>query len=44
MKKIKCKKCPKEIEGYSVKHVRYLMEQHMLTHRKEEIQGEDENK
>ena len=33
MEKIKCPKCGKEIEGYSKKHVEFLMMQHELSHR-----------
>lgn len=38
MKSKKCdfKDCNKVIEGYSKKHVDWLMLQHKLTHRKEE--------
>jgi hypothetical protein len=37
MIKKKCKKCDKEIEGYSEKHVDYLMAQHDLAkHKKAE--------
>lgn len=41
MKKDKCKKCGKKIEGYSIKHVEFLMMQHMLKHRRE---GEENDK
>lgn len=31
MKKLICKQCNKTIEGYSSKHVKYLMAQHNLS-------------
>ena len=34
MKQIQCKKCGKLIEGYSQKHVNYLMAQHKLAKHK----------
>lgn len=38
MEKIKCDKCDKIIEGYSKKHVGYLMDQHKLSkHKKNDI-------
>jgi len=40
MKSKTCKKCGKVIEGYSNKHVDYMMAQHNLTHRKEEKSNE----
>lgn len=38
MKKLKCKYkgCDKEIEGYNIKHAKFLMTQHELKHRNEE--------
>lgn len=43
MEKIKCKKCEKVIEGYSLNHVNYLMMQHDLTHqRKEQLNKQEE--
>lgn len=36
MKKIKCYKCGKEIEGYNKNHVDHLMQQHMLKHSRNE--------
>ena len=32
MEKIKCDECPKVIEGYTKKQVRYLLRQHKLKH------------
>jgi hypothetical protein len=40
MEKTKCKRCGKEIEGYSKKHVEYLMMQHDLIHREEKKEEE----
>lgn len=40
MEKQKCKKCPKVVEGYSKKHVEYLMMQHDIKHRMEEKKQE----
>lgn len=37
-----CGICGKIIIGYNPKHVAYLMEQHNLKHRKEEIQSNAE--
>lgn len=45
MKSLKCKykDCDKVIEGYSKKHVQFLMSQHQLKHRNEEkIKREEE--
>ena len=39
MKSLTCKKCGKVIEGYSLKHVQFLMMQHELKHRREEKNG-----
>ena len=36
MRKAKCKRCGKVIEGYSKQHADYLLLQHNLTHRKKE--------
>lgn len=36
MKKLICNKCGKKIEGYTDKHVEFLMKQHMLKHKREE--------
>jgi hypothetical protein len=36
MKKEKCKKCGKVIEGFTDRHVNSMMEQHMIKHRNEE--------
>lgn len=33
MEKIVCKICGKVIEGYSDRHVSYLLDQHKLTHK-----------
>lgn len=33
MEEITCEICGKKIEGYSKNHVKYLMAQHMLTHK-----------
>lgn len=35
MIRIKCNKCNKEIEGYTEKHVNYLMAQHNLSKHQE---------
>jgi len=35
MKSMKCKQCPKVIEGYSDRHIEYMMMQHMLKHKME---------
>lgn len=46
MKSLKCKypNCDKIIEGYSDKHVKFLMAQHMLKHENEDKkQNEKEN-
>jgi len=43
MKKLKCKKCGQEIEGYSSTHVEYLMWQHDLKHRREEENKKEAN-
>ncbi len=32
MKKTECLKCGKVIEGYSDRHIEYLLEQHLLKH------------
>jgi len=37
-----CKKCGKLIEGYSQRHVDYLMMQHELKHRNEELNKQEE--
>jgi len=37
MKKIKCKYCDKEIEGYTVKQIEYLLKQHTLSKHPENI-------
>ena len=36
MKTIRCKICGKVIEGYSSKHVDYLLSQHNLKHKNDE--------
>lgn len=36
MEKKTCKRCGKEIEGYSKRHVEFLMMQHELKHRNED--------
>lgn len=43
MKKGKCKKCPKIIEGFSQKHVDTLMAQHMIKHQNEEKKRKKKN-
>ena len=49
MKKLKCKICGKEIEGYNSNHVKFLMKQHQLKHdlmsckEKKENESEHEN-
>jgi len=43
MKSKTCKICGKVIEGYSEKHVDYLMLQHQLTHRKEDKKCQPQN-
>ena len=37
----KCKYCDKEIEGYSEKHVDYMMKQHVLSKHEEEEEQEE---
>lgn len=44
MKSKTCKKCGKMIEGYSEKHVDYLMMQHELKHRNDELNLKQEEK
>jgi len=44
MKKLKCKVCGKEIEGYNKNHVKFLMMQHNLKHEREEKKNEKQNK
>ena len=41
MIKLKCKNCEKEIEGYSKRHVEYLMMQHELKHRNQEKENKE---
>lgn len=43
MLKQKCPKCEKVIDGYSQKHIEYLMMQHDLTHRKKEKEELSDN-
>ena len=42
MNKLKCIICDKEVEGYNKNHVKFLMMQHMLVHRKKD--NEDNKK
>lgn len=42
MEKQTCKRCGKEIQGYSHSHAEYLMLQHSLTHRHEEKKEQKE--
>ncbi len=35
MFKLKCLKCGKKIEGYTLNHVEHLMQQHELKHQRE---------
>ena len=37
MKKVKCPYCDKKIEGYSEKHIDYLLKQHILSKHKDRI-------
>ena len=43
MKSKKCKVCGKVVEGYSQKHVDYLMLQHGLIHRKDNLSVENKD-
>lgn len=43
MEKLICKKCGKEIEGYTKNHVEHLMQQHMLKHEREKKSNDDKN-
>tara|TARA_Y100000310_G_scaffold245823_1_gene250840 strand:+ start:72 stop:194 length:123 start_codon:yes stop_codon:yes gene_type:complete len=40
MEELKCDQCDRVLEGYSKRHVEYLMLQHKLTHRKEDKKDE----
>ena len=44
MNKEECEVCGKIIEGYSVEHTNYMMAQHKLTHRREKIEKEKQEK
>jgi hypothetical protein len=44
MKKLKCPKCGKVIEGFNKRHCEFMMMQHNLKHRHEDNQKEDNNK
>ncbi len=37
MKSLKCKQCDKVVEGYTDKHVQFLMDQHQLKHKNEKL-------
>ena len=38
MEKLVCKICGKVLEGYTEKHVRTLLAQHMIKHQNEEVE------
>lgn len=37
MNKLKCKHCPKVIEGYTKKQVKHMLDQHILARHKDKI-------
>ena len=42
MKELKCTRCGKLIEGFNDNHVQYLMDQHLLKHKYDKLNKQEE--